>query len=279
MRRRSSVPSSTSRSRPRPPRAEAADRERRPVDRQRRDHHVDPRAVGEPGVDHRAELVDPPAERRQDALDRVAQLLLVGEADVGRLDPPARARRRRAPGPLTITSSTPGSASSSSSGPRPTVSRRIRAGELPRGPRSPRSAASLVDQPSHGLARAPPPAACRRAASARRRSISRPRSACGEPVEVALARVMQLKRRAELSPALGCVGWPGSRSSEADITHARRRCDRQRRQHPAQARRRGRRRDLARRRARDPAGERRGRRRSARGGGGDDGRRAAVASG
>ena len=73
--------------RARPFGTEAADRERRAVDRQRRDHDVDPRAVGEPGVDHRAELVDPAAERGEDALDRVAQLLLVGETDVDRLDP------------------------------------------------------------------------------------------------------------------------------------------------------------------------------------------------
>ena len=69
--------------------AEAADRDHRAVDRERRDDDVDPRAVGEPRVDHRAELVDAAAERRQDALDRVAQLLLAGEGDPGRLDPPA----------------------------------------------------------------------------------------------------------------------------------------------------------------------------------------------
>ncbi len=74
---------------PGPAGAEAPDRDQRPVDRQRRDHDVDPRAVGEAGVDHRAELVHPAAQRRQDALDRVAQLLLVGEGDGGRLDAPA----------------------------------------------------------------------------------------------------------------------------------------------------------------------------------------------
>ena len=89
LRRRSASPARPARRGPGPPRAEAADRDRRPVDRQRRDHDVDPRAVGEAGVDHRAELVDAPAERREDALDRVAQLLLVGEGDLGRLDPPA----------------------------------------------------------------------------------------------------------------------------------------------------------------------------------------------
>ena len=69
--------------------AEAADREDRPVDRQRRDHDVDPRAVGEPGVDHRAQLVDPSPERSEDPLDRVPQLLLVGKPGLGGLDPPA----------------------------------------------------------------------------------------------------------------------------------------------------------------------------------------------
>ena len=82
-----SVPSSTSSAGPGAAGAEAADRERRPVDRERRDHDVDPRAVGETGVDHRAELVDAAAERREDALDRVAQRLLVVEATAGRLDP------------------------------------------------------------------------------------------------------------------------------------------------------------------------------------------------
>ena len=91
---------------PGPGGAEAADRERRAVDRQRRDHDVDARAVGEAGVDHRAELVDPPAERREDPLDRVAQLLLVGEARRRSPRSGRRARRRRASGPLTITSST-----------------------------------------------------------------------------------------------------------------------------------------------------------------------------
>ena len=67
---------------------EAADRERRAVDRQRRDDDVDARAVGEPRVDHRAELVDPTAERREDPLDGVAKGTVGLEPDLGRLDPP-----------------------------------------------------------------------------------------------------------------------------------------------------------------------------------------------
>ncbi len=75
--------------RPRPPGAEAPNREGGAVDRQRRDHHVDAGAIGEAGVDHRAELVYAPAQRRQDPLDRIAQLLLAGEADARRFDSPA----------------------------------------------------------------------------------------------------------------------------------------------------------------------------------------------
>ena len=50
---------------------------------------MDARAVLEPGIDHRAELVHPPAERREDSLDRVPERPLGGEADAGALDPAA----------------------------------------------------------------------------------------------------------------------------------------------------------------------------------------------
>ena len=83
------MPEATSSSGPGRARGEAANRERRTVDRQRRDDDVDPRAVGEPRVHHRAELVDPAAQRGQDPLDRVAKRPLRGEPDLGRLDPPA----------------------------------------------------------------------------------------------------------------------------------------------------------------------------------------------
>ena len=59
--------------------AEAADRQHGTVERQRRDHDVHARAVREPRVAQRLGLVDPAAERRQDPLDRVAQVALVGE--------------------------------------------------------------------------------------------------------------------------------------------------------------------------------------------------------
>ena len=51
--------------------AEAADRQHRAVERERRHDDVHARAVGEAGVDQRLGLVDAPAERSEDALDRV----------------------------------------------------------------------------------------------------------------------------------------------------------------------------------------------------------------
>ena len=68
------------------PGGEAPDRQCRPVDRQRRDHDIDPRAVGEPCVGHRIELVDSPADRGEDPLDRVAQSTLGVEAHLAALD-------------------------------------------------------------------------------------------------------------------------------------------------------------------------------------------------
>ena len=72
--------------------AEAPDRQHRPVERERRDHHVDARAVGQAGIDERLGLVDAAAERGEDALDRVPELAVAAEADLGRLEPAARAR-------------------------------------------------------------------------------------------------------------------------------------------------------------------------------------------
>ena len=62
---------------------ELADRERRAVDRERRDDRVDAGAVGEAGVDHRRRLVDAPADRRDDALDDQPEPGLGAEAGVG----------------------------------------------------------------------------------------------------------------------------------------------------------------------------------------------------
>ena len=60
---------------------ELADREQRPVQRQRRQHGVHAAAVGQAGVDHRARLVDPPADRADDAVDHLPQMLLVAKRD------------------------------------------------------------------------------------------------------------------------------------------------------------------------------------------------------
>ena len=70
-------------------RAEAADRQDRAVERERRDDDVHPRAVGQARVAQRLGLVDAPPERREDPLDRVAQVGLAVEAHAGRLDPAA----------------------------------------------------------------------------------------------------------------------------------------------------------------------------------------------
>ncbi len=62
---------------------ESPDRHGRAVDGEWRDHHVDARAVRQAAVRHRAELVDPAADRTEHALDHVAQSLLSRERDVG----------------------------------------------------------------------------------------------------------------------------------------------------------------------------------------------------
>ena len=171
----SKVPRATSSSGSGPDAREAADRHRRAVDRQRRDHDVHPRAVGEPAVGHRAELVDPAPDRSEDALDRRRG------APRSRVKPTsARSSRPRrstqtSSWPLTSTSSTSGSRSNSSSGPSPTVSRRTR------------SATRSRDRPRRGTppGRRPAPRPPRGApadhsapatASARRSSISWSRS-------------------------------------------------------------------------------------------------------
>jgi len=66
--------------------AKAADREHRAVERKRRDDHVHARAVGQPRVAQRLGLVDAASERREDALDCMAQVGFAVEARGGRLD-------------------------------------------------------------------------------------------------------------------------------------------------------------------------------------------------
>ena len=83
------VPLSTSSSEPKP-----RGRKRRivrtdPSSASGGDHDVHPRAVRQARVAERLGLVDAAPERREDALDRVPQLVLAGEAHAGRLDPAA----------------------------------------------------------------------------------------------------------------------------------------------------------------------------------------------
>ena len=90
-----SVPLATSSSGVKPRRRKRRIVEHRPVERERRDHHVHARAVGQAGVDERLGLVDAAAERREDALDRVAELPVAREPDLGGLEPPAPLDPRR----------------------------------------------------------------------------------------------------------------------------------------------------------------------------------------
>ena len=66
--------------------AEAPDGQAGAVDRERRHHHVDARAVRQARVAHRRGLVDAAPERSQHPLDRVQQLGVRPERDVGALD-------------------------------------------------------------------------------------------------------------------------------------------------------------------------------------------------
>ena len=66
---------------------EAADRQHRTVERERRDDRVDARAVRQPGVDHRARLVDAAADRADDALDDLHHVRVVAEDQRGLLQP------------------------------------------------------------------------------------------------------------------------------------------------------------------------------------------------
>ena len=64
---------------------ELADRQQRAVQRHRRHDRVDPAAVGQPGVHHGAGLVHPPADPGHDLVDGAAQVALVGEGRVHRV--------------------------------------------------------------------------------------------------------------------------------------------------------------------------------------------------
>ncbi len=68
---------------PQPPATEAADGDRRTVDRHRRKRGVDTAAVRQAEVGHRRGGVDPAAHARRDALDHANDVVGVTEADVG----------------------------------------------------------------------------------------------------------------------------------------------------------------------------------------------------
>jgi len=65
--------------RPEPIGAEPPDRQHGPIERERRDDGVDAGAVGQARVDHRARLVDAPADRADDALDDLHDVRIVPE--------------------------------------------------------------------------------------------------------------------------------------------------------------------------------------------------------
>ncbi len=68
---------------------ELSNRQARPVDRHRRDHHVHARPILEPRVTHRFRLVDAPADSGNDPVDHPSQAVLVLEREARELDPSA----------------------------------------------------------------------------------------------------------------------------------------------------------------------------------------------
>jgi hypothetical protein len=66
--------------------AKAADAQAGAVDRKRRYDGVNTRAVGQPRVNHRRGLVDPPADARHDAVDNAHQVPIIAKAHGGLVD-------------------------------------------------------------------------------------------------------------------------------------------------------------------------------------------------
>ena len=186
-----SVPFATRSSSEKPVPAEAPDREARARQRERRDHHVHARAVGQPRVAQRRRLVHAPAQRRQDALDRVHQLGVAVERDAGRARS-ARAARRR-PRPARSPSPRPraGSASSGSSGPSPVASRSTRSAERVAGGIGQRRGLTLHERAHLGLE---PVRKRPRAASVGARGLDQ--RSCGGPPPARPGRACPSKGRA-----------------------------------------------------------------------------------
>jgi hypothetical protein len=65
---------------------ELANGDARAIDRQRRKYDVDPAAVMQPSIDHRASLIDPPPHPRNDLLRNGRDVVRIPELDVGQLD-------------------------------------------------------------------------------------------------------------------------------------------------------------------------------------------------
>ena len=63
--------------------AESTNRERRTVERQRRNDRIDTRTVGQPRVNHRRRFVNPASDLRDDSIDDQHQVLIVLELDLG----------------------------------------------------------------------------------------------------------------------------------------------------------------------------------------------------
>ena len=66
--------------------AEFSDGDRRAFGCDGRNHDVDTRAVRKTGVHHRRRLIDPPSDRRDDALNDALNVLIVTEADVAEVE-------------------------------------------------------------------------------------------------------------------------------------------------------------------------------------------------
>ena len=73
---------------PQPLAPESPDGDGRSLDRQRRDHRVHPRAVGQARIDHRRAFIDAPADGRHDALDHRAHRGLAAEGERGGFQTP-----------------------------------------------------------------------------------------------------------------------------------------------------------------------------------------------
>ena len=99
------------------PRSEATNGDDRAIDRQRRNHNVDPAAVGQTSIDQGVEPVDPQTEGIEDSFDSNATSVASRRRPAG--SSPRLPSSQTSPGPLIMISVTSGSTSTSAMGPRP----------------------------------------------------------------------------------------------------------------------------------------------------------------